>query len=261
MNKKHSIRRLSVYFGYTRDARYKSSTASEKEVLSREVLMTSVLSIRKTHPRMGGKKIYYLLKDLPKELGIGRDKFFEIMREEDLLVKRKKSGIKTTNSYHRFHVYKNELAKTIVRSSNRAWVCDITYIRTSSGFVYLFLLTDVWSRKIVGWSLSNNLSLEGGIKALKKALKQCDNPAGVIRHSDRGIQYCGNVYTDVLRKHGMCISMTEENHCYENAVAERVNVITVICFFRTRQVYDEKKIYIKISNNNCIVFLGHDIRI
>jgi transposase InsO family protein len=117
------------------------------------------------------------LKDLPKELGIGRDKFFEIMREEDLSVKRKKNGVKTTNSYHWFHVYKNESAKTIVRSSNRAWVCDITYIRTASGFTYLFLLTDAYSRKIVGWSLSNNLSLEGGIKALKKALKQCDNPA------------------------------------------------------------------------------------
>jgi transposase InsO family protein len=122
-------------------------------------------------------------------------------------------------------VYKNELTKSVLTQSNQAWCSDITYIRTEQGFNYLFLLTDSYSRKIVGWELSNSLSIEGGINALKKALKQCKNPEGVIHHSDRGIQYCSNEYIKILRKHKMCISMTEENHCYENAMAERINGI------------------------------------
>jgi transposase InsO family protein len=91
--------------------------------------------------------------------------------------------------------------------------------------MYLFLLTDVYSRKIVGWELSKSLSHEAGAVALKRALKQCHNPAGVIHHSDRGIRYCSSEYTKILLKHRMVISMTEENHCYENALAERVNGI------------------------------------
>ncbi|MDR2042305.1 MAG: integrase core domain-containing protein, partial [Tannerella sp.] len=95
----------------------------------------------------------------------------------------------------------------------------------AKSFAYLFLLTDVYSRKIVGWELSPSLSLEGGIKALRQALKQCKSPEGVIHHSDRGIRYCSNEYTKILLTSRMRISMTEENHCYENALAERVNGI------------------------------------
>jgi transposase InsO family protein len=174
---------------------------------------------------MGGKKLYYLLKDLSQTLHVGRDKFYDILRSSNLLVEKKTSGTRTTNSYHRFHVYKNELSKVKITSPNQSWCSDITYIRTEKGFKYLFLLTDSCSRKIVGWELSENLSLEGGIRALKKALKQCKDPEGVIHHSDRGIQYCSNEYTKILCKEKMIISMTEENHCYENAMAERVNGI------------------------------------
>ncbi|MDR2008940.1 MAG: DDE-type integrase/transposase/recombinase, partial [Bacteroidales bacterium] len=217
---RHSINSLSIYFGYTRDGYYKSLAYSGKESLGTEMLISSAIEIRKNHPRMGGKKMYYLLGDLSKSLHIGRDKFYDILRESDMLVKRKKSGIHTTNSYHRFHVYKNELIKVTLTGSHQAWCSDITYLRTEEGFKYLFLLTDAYSRKIVGRELSGSLSLEGGIKALKKAIKQCNNPEGLIRHSDRGIQYCSNEYTNLLRKHKINISMTEENHCYENAMAE-----------------------------------------
>jgi transposase InsO family protein len=223
--KGHSINTLSLYFGYTRAGYYKSLAHSVKEDLSSEMLITSVLEIRRNHPRIGGKKLYYLLGDICKALHIGRDKFFDILRSHDMLVKKKRTGTRTTNSYHRFHVYKNELSKLKITHSNQAWCGDITYIRTAAGFVYLFLLTDAYSRKIVGWALSNSLSLEGGIKALKQALKQCKDAKGVIHHSDRGIQYCSNEYTRILSKKKMCISMTEENHCYENAMAERVNGI------------------------------------
>jgi transposase InsO family protein len=223
--KKYSINKLSIYLGYTRDSYYKSLTYKHREELATEMLISSVLELRRHHPRMGGKKLYYLLGDLSKSLHIGRDKFYALLRDSDLLVKKKKSGVRTTNSYHRFHVYKNELSKLTLTRSHQAWCSDITYIRTSQGFKYLFLLTDACSRKIVGWELSESLSLEGGIKALKKAIKQCPNPEGLIHHSDRGIQYCSNEYTNLLHKHKIKISMTEENHCYENAMAERVNGI------------------------------------
>jgi transposase-like protein len=104
---------------------------------------------------------------------------------------------------------------------------DVTYIRTNEGFMYLFLLTDVYSRKIVGWELSGSLSHEAGVPALKRVLKQCSNPEGVIHHSDRGIQYSSNAYTKILLQHRIVISMTEENHCYENAMDERVRPLRV----------------------------------
>lgn len=131
----------------------------------------------------------------------------------------------TTDSYHHFRVYKNQLKDKQLTRAHQAWVSDITYVRTRNGFMYLFLLTDAYSRKIVGWSLSESLKLEGAIKALKMAMKQCMNTGGLVHHSDRGIQYCSKEYVKLLRKANIVISMTEQNHCYENAIAERVNGI------------------------------------
>jgi transposase InsO family protein len=108
---------------------------------------------------------------------------------------------------------------------NQVWVSDITYIRTGDKFAYLSLITDRYSRKIVGWHLSDNLGMEGCLEALKKALSTCRDTSGIIHHSDRGIQYCSHPYTKLLTQKGMQISMTEENHCYENGLAERVNGI------------------------------------
>jgi transposase InsO family protein len=157
--------------------------------------------------------------------GCGRDRFFEILRENDLPVSRKRSSTRTTNSYHRFHAHNNLIKTLNVEHPNQVWVSDITYLRAGSGFVYLSLITDKYSRKILGWHLSETLGIEGCIKSLKSALSSCKDTEGVIHHSDRGIQYCSNPYTDILRKHKMLISMTEENHCYENGLAERVNGI------------------------------------
>lgn len=182
---------------------------------------------RRYQPRIGGKKLYKLLKvDLAKLQGsIGRDKFFDILRKHGLLVKRRKKYVTTTDSWHRFHKYKNKLKEKLLTGPNQAYASDITYLRTREGFVYLFLQTDVWSRLITGWDLSESLALEGAIRALKMTIKQCLKPEGVIHHSDRGIQYCCNEYVEILNRHKMEISMTEENHCYENAMAERVNGI------------------------------------
>jgi transposase InsO family protein len=186
-----------------------------------------VLETRREMPRIGGRKLYYLLKEDLRQSGkIGRDKFFEILHGHDLLVKRKRSGMKTTNSYHRFHKWKNRLKGVELTGSNQSWASDITYLRTMNGFVYLFLITDLYSRKIVGWSLSKSLSIEGAVEALKMALAgRKEKSKGLIHHSDRGIQYCSNDYVKLLQKNDITISMTEENHCYENGTAERINGI------------------------------------
>lgn len=112
-----------------------------------------------------------------------------------------------------------------ITKPNQVWAADITYIRTLNGFCYLALITDMYSRKIVGYDLSDSLELKGCVRALNKAVYQAKNIKGLIHHSDRGIQYCSNVYTQILKRNKINISMTEENHCYENALAERVNGI------------------------------------
>lgn len=156
---------------------------------------------------------------------MGRDKFFELLASHILLVKRRRKYVSTTDSYHRFRVYKNLLKVAPVTRAHQGWVSDITYIRTGKDFVYLFLITDVFSRKIVGWNLSGSLKIGGAISALKMAIRQCPKTKEVVHHSDRGIQYCSKDYVSLLRQAKMKVSMTEENHCYENATAERVNGI------------------------------------
>jgi len=158
-------------------------------------------------------------------LKMGRDKFFEFLAANALLVKKKRKYAYTTDSYHRFHVYKNKLKNQQLKKAHQAWVSDITYIRVGGNFMYLFLITDAYSRKIVGWHLSWSLAISGALKALKMAIKQCPDTEGLIHHSDRGIQYCSKGYIEMLKKAQIVISMTEENHCYENAVAERINGI------------------------------------
>ena len=150
-----------------------------------------------------------------------------------------------------------------VTAPNQVWLSDITYIRTVNGFCYLALITDMYSRKIVGYDISDSLELAGCLRALKLALKAARPAVGLVHHSDRGIQYCSNVYVKELRKHKIRISMTEENHCYENAIAERVNGILKNefyldqCFFNTDHaaiatsnaisVYNQKRLHLSLG--------------
>ena len=178
-------------------------------------------------PRVGTRKLLATLHITFNHLGlkVGRDELFRILRKYDLLVRRKKASFKTTDSYHRFHKYTNLIKDMTPTRPNQIWVSDITYIKTYMGFCYLALITDVYSRKIVGYDISNSLELSGCLRALKRALANTQPKAGLIHHSDRGIQYCSNQYVKALKKKNIKISMTEENHCYENAIAERVNGI------------------------------------
>jgi transposase InsO family protein len=218
---------MCSYFQYTRAAYYKSQKERASACLSEDMILAMVQGERRLQPRLGVRKLYWLLgNDIHRFAPhFGRDKFFALLREHDLLVERKCQYCKTTHSYHHFHKYSNLIRDLTPTRPNQVWASDITYLRTEKGFVYLSLLTDMYSRKIVGWSVSESLSIEGCVTSLKKALRENPVRQSLIHHSDRGVQYCSHDYVKLLNKNKIGISMTEENHCYENAMAERVNGI------------------------------------
>jgi putative transposase len=216
-----------------RDAFYKYRKRDNKRKAVEEKVVNLVQIQRREQPRMGTRKLHFMLKEQlnSPEIKVGRDRLFDILRDNKMLVKRKKTYTKTTNSFHRFYKYKNLIKDIQITRPNQVWVADITYLRTHTGFCYLALITDLFSRRIVGYDVSNTLELAGCTRAFKRALVKAQPVASVIHHSDRGIQYCSNQYVELLVKNGFQISMTEENHCYENAVAERVNGILKDEFF------------------------------
>jgi len=158
-------------------------------------------------------------------ISIGRDQLLDLLSANGLLVRPIRNYRRTTNSYHRFRKYRNIVKDCPPQAPLETFVSDITYISTREGFCYLALVTDLYSRKIVGWDLCRTLAIEGSLRALNMALKGLPDQHQLIHHSDRGIQYCSQSYVDLLTKNNVRISMTEDNHCYENAVAERVNGI------------------------------------
>ena len=222
-----SITKVCDCFNLKRDAYYKYNRRDEQRKSIEQQIIHIVKKRRKSLPREGVRKLMVSLNDdfEKQQLKVGRDTLFNILREHKMLTLRKKYSARTTNSYHRFYKYNNIIKDMEVTRPNQVWVSDITYIRTVKGFCYLALITDMHSRKIVGYDLSDSLELKGCVRALNKAIYQAKNINGLIHHSDRGIQYCSNVYTQILKRKKIDISMTEENHCYENAMAERVNGI------------------------------------
>ena len=222
-----SLTTISHCFGLKRDAYYKYKARSDKRLKLEQQIISIVKKRRKSLPREGVRKLTKSLDiDFNKaNIKVGRDTLFNVLRKHNMLTLRKKTSARTTNSYHRFYKYNNIIKDVKVIRPNQVWVSDITYIRTIKGFCYLALITDVHSRKIVGYDLSDSLELKGCVRALNKAIYQAKDINGLIHHSDRGIQYCSNVYIQILKRKKIDISMTEENHCYENAIAERVNGI------------------------------------
>ncbi|MBB6682272.1 IS3 family transposase [Aequorivita sp. 609] len=222
-----SILAICKGFDLTRDAFYKYKKRYVKRIRIEYQVLKIVHKRRRTLPREGARKLMRSLKtDFERHnIKIGRDQLLRILRDNELLIRRKKYSSRTTNSHHRFYKYKNIIKDVVINRSNQVWAADITYIRTIKGFCYLALLTDMYSRKIVGFDLSDSLELTGCVRALKKAMYHNKGLTNLTHHSDRGIQYCSNVYTKELKRKKIAISMTEENHCYENALAERVNGI------------------------------------
>lgn len=252
-----SVSKICERFGLKRDSYYKFQRRNKRAMEVSEKVISLVKERRKDLPREGCRKLHEALQSdfLFYDLKIGESKLFDILREHDMLVHRKRSGIRTTNSYHHFHKYTNLIKGLKITKPNQVWVCDITYIRLVKGFCYLVLITDAYSRKIVGYDVSDSLELAGCLRAFKRAQRHARPARGLIHHSDRGVQYCSNEYVGQLKKHHVQISMTEENHCYENAMAERVNGILKDefyldqCFLNVNLAKGASKNAIKIYNS------------
>ena len=206
---------------------YKKEKRELQQQLEAELVIKQVQLIRKDQPRLGVRKLQVKLREMMSRHGIklGRDGLFDLLREFDLLVKQRPYRQYTTNSKHQFYKYPNLVKELVPARPGALWVSDITYVEVSGRFCYLFLITDACSKKIVGYALSESYSVNGALKALQMALKNNRPEAGLIHHSDRGIQYCCLQYTSLLKKKGIAISMTENSDPYENAIAERVNGI------------------------------------
>ena len=206
---------------------YAARRLRQRRQIDEAMILELVRRERRMQPRLGGRKLLHLLRAELDEAGVevGRDRFFELLSESDLLVIPKPGAPRTTNSRHSLPVFGNLLAGKVLRAPHEVWVSDLTYIRTDEGFLYAALITDAYSRKIVGAHIGDSLEAEGCLHALDQALRAL--PAGTqpIHHSDRGCQYCCHEYVERLQARGLAISMTQVMHCYENAQAERVNGI------------------------------------
>ncbi len=209
-----------------------------------------VQEIRLKMPKIGTRKLYYLLEDELRELNVGRDKLFTILKANHMLIKPKRQYHITTNSHHRFRKHKNLIESLVISRPEQVWVSDITYIGTRANPIYLSLITDAYSKRIVGYDVSDSLHTISSIKALKMGLKNRKyKKEQLIHHSDRGLQYCSNDYQSVLNKNNVLCSMTESYDPYQNAVAERVNGILKHEFINGIKLEDIELMKLLIANS------------
>lgn len=195
-----------------------------RRTLDGERVLSLVREERRMQPRLGARKLLHLLKGplLEAKLEVGRDRFLGLLRQNGLLVERKPRTKRTTQSRHGLPVHRNLIRENPPQGPNEVWVSDLTYVRTAEGFLYASVIMDSWSRKLVGMHVGDTLESVGCQAALREALKELPAGKRPIHHSDRGCQYCCGAYMEMLGAAGMVASMTEKNHCYENAQAERV---------------------------------------
>lgn len=225
-----SLYTICDVFGRTRQAHYKLLKRNEVLVMQQALIVKLIEEVRAEMPRIGGRKLYHIIKEplLEHGIDIGRDRLFDVLAEFGLLIKRKKRRKPiTTDSNHPFFKYPNLIKDLVILYPNQVWVSDITYISLINKYCYLSLITDAYSRKIVGYCLWENLSRQGPLNALKMAIENSgfryNQP--LIHHSDRGLQYCCLEYIELLGQNKIDISMTKNGDPYENAQAERVNGI------------------------------------
>lgn len=216
---------ICCLLGITRQAFYKHYWHVEEITLEEEIILKEVLSIRKDHRRMGTRKLYELLEPamLEHQIKMGRDALFDLLARNNLLVRKKKRRIFTTQSSHWLRTYPNLVRDFIPKAPNELWVSDITYLKPN----YLSFITDAYSHKIVGFHVADNLQGIETLQALEMALSGLDQskPLKLIHHSDRGVQYCWKEYVKTLQKHKIDISMTQSSDPLDNPVAERINGI------------------------------------
>lgn len=222
----YSIQALCSLFGYSKQAYYKYFGKGFSRAANNALTLEMVDNVRKDMSCIGGRKLHHILKGQMRERCLGRDALFNLLREYGYLIRRRKIKAVTTNSRHHFRRFKNLIKGWKPTAPNQLYVSDITYINgPKDSFYYLSLVTDAYSRKIVGWHLATTLEAEGPILALKMALSEWTQEWHLVHHSDRGIQYCCNEYVSILNKYQVKISMTENGDPLENAIAERVNGI------------------------------------
>lgn len=223
-----SLSRFCRLLGVTRQAYYQHFWQEEFIGIEQNLVLQEVQRIRGRHRHMGGRKLYQMLQSyfLEHRIKMGRDALFDLLESNHLLVRRRKRRVYTTQSFHWLRKYPNIIKNKPITQPNQLWVSDITYWRIGSGFVYISLITDAFSHKIVGYHVAETLETVQTLEALKMAVQTLPmNHQGLIHHSDRGIQYCSNEYVQLLQQHDIQISMTENGDPRENAIAERVNGI------------------------------------
>lgn len=223
-----SLGLLCGLFGYTRQAYYGQYRETEKDAVSAYLVLTEVSRIRTVQKRIGGRKLHHMLRGFMQDhsLRMGRDAFFDLLRDHSLLVRKRRSRKpRTTYSGYWMKRHPNLAKEFVPVAANQLWVSDITYVRVGEGFAYLSLVTDAYSRKIVGFCLSRDLTARGCVAALRMAFAANPETEGLIHHSDRGLQYYSTGYMKLLKGRAVRVSMSEKSDPLENAIAERVNGI------------------------------------
>jgi putative transposase len=224
----YSMEKICRLFGMSRQANYqyfKNRVCVQRE---HELIVKQVQDIRRSHPRLGTRKLFYLLQPFfeDHDIKMGRDSLFNLLASAGMLVRRRQRKVNTTYSQHWLRKWPNLTRGYQLDGPNQLWVSDITYWRVSGSFLYISFVTDAYSRKIVGYNLSTQLDMVSSRHALLMALETLSEiPFNLIHHSDRGTQYCSMEYIRLLHKHGIKVSMTENGDPKENAIAERLNGI------------------------------------
>jgi len=231
---------LTELLGKSKQGYYKQINRTEQKEFQESLILEMVKEKRKLWKKGSGRNLHASLEEEFKQHGIklGRDKFFDLLRRNGLLIKLRRRKTTTTNSYHQYHKYPNLIKDLEITRVNQVIVTDITYLylRERDSFAYLYLVTDLFSRKILGFNISEDLRAFSAVKALKIATKNMSDIDDCIHHSDRGIQYCSKEYTTILHRKKIKISMTENSDPLENAVAERINKTVKEEFTEEKQI-------------------------
>jgi transposase InsO family protein len=254
------LARICRLFGVSRQAYYQYTWDIKNRHTEHEIVLKMVREIRMDHPRIGTRKLYHMLQNklVLHRIKMGRDALFNLLSINQLLVRKRKRRVYTTRSQHWFRKYTNLIKDIDLTAPNQLWVSDITYVEYNKGFLYLSLVTDAFSRKVVGYHIAENLEAVNTLQALRMALKQHNGSMkGLIHHSDRGIQYCCYEYVNLLKDYDIAISMTETGDPRDNPLAERMNGIIKDEYLLNYQIKDINEAKALLSRS---IYLYNDQR-